>query len=82
MATLKADYGIDAPAVVRNLFLAGVIAGIAGALLYGIMVPVRPIAGTAPLDRRICIVILLACHRRVDGVEQQVREAPRAGAPH
>jgi SAM-dependent methyltransferase len=42
----KADYGIDAPAVVRNLVFGGVIVGIAGALLYGIMVPVWPIAGT------------------------------------
>jgi arsenite methyltransferase len=44
MAT-KANYGIDAPTVVRNLVVAGAAAGVAGAVLYGVMVPNSPLAG-------------------------------------
>jgi len=46
MATPKANYGIDAPLVVRNLVAGGVVAGVVGAVLYGVMVPVWPVAGT------------------------------------
>jgi len=46
MATPKANYGIDAPLVVRNLVAGGVVAGVAGAVLYGVVVPVWPVAGT------------------------------------
>jgi len=41
----KANYGIDAPTVVRNLAIAGAAAGVAGAVLYTVMVPDSPLAG-------------------------------------
>jgi len=45
MATPKANYGIDAPTVVRNLVIAGAAAGVAGAVLYRLMVPAFPLEG-------------------------------------
>ena len=46
MTRPKADYGIDGPTAVRDLTIAGVIAVIAGLVLYTIIVPTRPVAGT------------------------------------
>jgi len=44
MTTSKADYGIDGPAIVRTLIIAGVIAVIAGAVVYGAAIPSGPVA--------------------------------------
>ena len=43
---LKADYGLDAPLLVRNLAINGVAGLIAGLFLCLALVPVRPVAGT------------------------------------
>lgn len=45
MAPPKADYGIDAPALIRNLAIGGTIGVVAGLSPY-LMFPRRPIAGT------------------------------------
>jgi arsenite methyltransferase len=47
MTIPKADYGIDAPTVVRNLTIGGVAALIAGLVLYVMTVRVRPVTGEA-----------------------------------
>ncbi len=44
MITQKADYGIDGPAFVRNLTIAGVIAVIVGIVAYAAAMPSRPVA--------------------------------------
>jgi arsenite methyltransferase len=45
MTAERADYGIDAPTVVRNLTIGGMIGIIAGFVLYWMVVPIRPVAG-------------------------------------
>ena len=44
MTTSKADYGIDAPAFVRNLTIAGVIAVITGIVVHTTAIPSWPVA--------------------------------------
>lgn len=44
MTTSKADYGIDGPAIVRNLTIAGLIAIVAGIVVYVTAMPSRPVA--------------------------------------
>ncbi len=45
--TYKADYGIDAPTAVRTLAVGGMVAIIAGLVLYTMMVPIQPVIGAA-----------------------------------
>lgn len=45
MASPKADYGIDAPTVVRNLAISSIVGVISGVVLYAMMVPIRPVTG-------------------------------------
>ena len=45
MTTSKADYGIDGPAIVRSLTIAGVIAIVVGIVGYVTAIPGRPVAG-------------------------------------
>ncbi len=45
MAAAKADYGIDAPTVVRNLAIAGIAGILLGLALWAMMVPTLPVLG-------------------------------------
>jgi SAM-dependent methyltransferase len=47
MAAPKADYGIDAPTIVRNLAVGGIASIIAGFVVHAITVPVQPLIGAA-----------------------------------
>jgi arsenite methyltransferase len=47
MTTSKADYGIDGPAIVRNLTIVGVIAIVVGIVVYVTAFPSRPVARAA-----------------------------------
>src|SRR5262245_20257491 len=47
----RADYGLDAPGVVRNLAIAGIAASVAGAALYAVL------AASAPLLAQILLAI-------------------------
>ncbi len=45
MTVQRADYGIDAPTVVRNLTVGGIAGIVAGFVLYWMVVPIRPVVG-------------------------------------
>jgi hypothetical protein len=50
----KADYGLDAPGVVRNLAIAGTLATVAGFVLNALLAGLAPLIGQILLGIGLC----------------------------